>query len=306
MRASTAKQMTKPMPIRLDKIVVAVDFSPAAQPALVYAASIARQSEAELKLVHVFPGDLYPVVPPPPESAWVASGLSRTDAEKELAKLVESPALAGLTVEAELMHGDPATVLSGLSRDASFDLVVVGTHGGRGLEKFLMGSVAEKTFLQAECPVLTVGPGTTGDPEARVAMRTILYATDLSPAAQVALPYALSLAQEHQSKLVLLHVDSKQVDGISYEQTMATVRVEPMLEELIPEEARLWFEPELMVRFGRVPDAILAAAREVNADLIVLGVRGAGATAGFKTHLAGSTAYKVVREAPCPVLTVRR
>jgi nucleotide-binding universal stress UspA family protein len=306
MKASAMKQTEKPVHVRLEKMVAAVDFSPASQPALAYAAGIARQYEAKLKLVHVFPGDVYPVVPPPPESAWVASGISREDAEREMARMVESPLLAGLEVEAEVLLGDPATVLSGLSREEDLDLIVVGTHGGRGLEKFLMGSVAEKTFLQAECPVLTVGPRATGAPEERVAMRTIVYATDFSPAAEAALPYALSLAQEHQAKLVLLHVNEDKDGGFAYEQAMATARVEPKLEGLLPEEARLWCKPELVVRFGAVPENILAAARELNADLIVMGVRGAGATAGLKTHVAGSTAYKVVREAVCPVLTVRR
>jgi nucleotide-binding universal stress UspA family protein len=307
MQTSPMKQMEKTKHIRLQQVVAAVDFSAPARAALAYAAALARQYEAQLRLVHVFPGDLYAVVPPPPESAWVSSMPLRKDAESSLAELQKSPLLAGLEVTTEILEGDAGAALGKLSRRPGVDLMVLGTHGARGVEKFLMGSVAEKTFLTAECPVLTVGPETKGEPEERVAMRTILCATDFSPSAAAALPYALSFAQEQQSTLVLLHVVEKlEGGGFSYDQAMATEKVKPQLEALVPEEAHLWCDSELMVRFGAAPEAILQAAADLNADVIVMGVRGAGVAAGAKTHFAGSTAYKVAREAVCPVLTVRR
>ena len=77
------------------------------------------------------------------------------------------------------------------------------------------------------------------------------------------------------------------------------------LYELVPAEAELWCRPEATVRFGNPAERILDAATELEADLIVLGVRDAAGHLGAATHLERTTAHKVVAHAPCPVLTVR-
>ena len=107
-------------------------------------------------------------------------------------------------------------------------LVVVGTHGRPGISKVLMGSVAERIFRQASCPVLTVGPNVSGEPEAIVDMHTILFPTDFSPESVAAVPYATSLAQEHQARVYLLHVTSGAVDDVP------EVSVKTALHNLIP------------------------------------------------------------------------
>ena len=102
-------------------------------------------------------------------------------------------------------QGEVPEVLSRLVREHDIDLIVIGTGGRKGLEKLLLGSVAEEVFRNAGCPVLTMGPHAThwkidGN------LRHILYATDFGPESLHGLPYAISLAEENRARLTLLHV----------------------------------------------------------------------------------------------------
>jgi nucleotide-binding universal stress UspA family protein len=118
------------------------------------------------------------------------------------------------------------------------------------------------------------------------------------------LPYALSLAQENQARLTLLHVvPEKAAAGSMTEGDVASLRAK--LNDLIPEETRLWCQPGSFVEKGRPATQLLETANRRGADLIVLGIRSASQHLGSATHLAGATAHKVLVQARCPVLTVR-
>lgn len=86
-------------------------------------------------------------------------------------------------------------------REHHIDMIVMGTHGRSSVSRAVMGSFAEEVFRQASCPVLTVGPHISKNTERRLGMKQILFATDFSDQSLCALPYAVSLAQEHQAKL---------------------------------------------------------------------------------------------------------
>ena len=88
----------------------------------------------------------------------------------------------------------------------AIDLIVLGSHGKHGLKKLVLGSAAEQIFRHADCPVLTVGPKVVAPGPGEVAFKHILFATDFSAGSLRALPYALSLAEENQARLALLHV----------------------------------------------------------------------------------------------------
>ena len=113
-----------------------------------------------------------------------------------------------------IRKGDISKELSRIVDDERINLIVLGTHGRAGISKVLMGSVAEEIFRQATCPVLTVGPSVCGEPDVAVEMRTILYPTDFSSESLAAAPYAISMAQEHQARLYLLHVTDDPVDRV--------------------------------------------------------------------------------------------
>ena len=147
-----------------------------------------------------------------------------------------------------------------------------------------------------------MGPHVTLEPEKAAEMQEILYATDLAADFPVAAPYAISLAQENQAHLVLLHVieDPKTGDLVQPEQVAESM--ERKLRQLVPSEAELWCEPACLVEQGESAEKILHVAKRRHPDLIVLGARAAKGLLGAATHLTAGTVHKVVLQAKCPVL----
>ncbi len=135
--------------------------------------------------------------------------------------------------------------------------------------------------------------------------REILYATDFSTESQGAAAYAVSLAQEFQSRLILLHVIPEQKAGDLVSAADVATSSEKLLRKLVPPEAEAWCKPEYFVERGDPAEKILEIAKLRETDLIVLGVRPEKGVPGAATHLAIATAHKVVSHATCPVLTVR-
>ncbi len=219
-----------------------------------------------------------------------------------MANLLISGRLRGVPHEVLLEEGGIWPTLSRIITEKNIDFVVLGTHGRTGAGRILLGSVAKEIFRLARCPVLTVGPRDSDQPPVGEGFRHILYATDFSPASETALPYALSLAQEHQARLTLLHV-AQDIDGVSAKSISNSREFFiHRLGKLVPPGTELWCEPESAVGFGPPVEGILQIATARKSELIVLGIRGDGAVL---RHLLSTKAYKIVCQAPCPVLTVR-
>ncbi len=199
-----------------------------------------------------------------------------------------------------LRHGLVGDVISELIVTTDADLLVMGTHGRSGLGRLLMGSVAEEIFRQAACPVLTIGPKVSARAphEVRVQGDRFCHRT-LNPESLSA-SYALSLAQEYQARLTLLHV-APQVAEVAAD----SERILEELHSLVTADAKMWCRPECKVKFGVPADGILETAAQKHADLIVLGVRSAAGHVGAATHAVAATAHSIVSSAACPVLTVR-
>lgn len=184
----------------------------------------------------------------------------------------------------------------------AIDLTVIGTRGRTGLGKALLGSVAEEILRKAPCPVLTVGPHINLWSEEYAKMKEILYATDLVNDFPAAAPYAISLAEENESHLVLLHViENAKANDFAGAPEVAEWKARK-LEELIPKENGLTWKPTYIVEQGPAAEKILDVARRRHTDMIVLGARPAGWLA---THFNAGTVHQVVAEATCPVLTIR-
>jgi nucleotide-binding universal stress UspA family protein len=286
--------------IALRNILYATDFPAVSSVALDYALSIARRYDARMYITHVIRPDAYQLVPA--EAQPAVTEQTRRYAEQQITQLLVSGRLRGVPHQVLLEQGELWPTLAVLIEKHEADLIVAGTHGRTGVRKLLLGSVAEEIFRMASCPVLTVGPKVTGEVPRESAPQRILYATDFTPHADRATSYALSLAQEHQAHLALLHV----VQGAGAVSAPGIAKLEDIflhqLRQIVPEEAGLWCDPEFRVAFGDPADEILKAAEAGGADLIVMGVR---RSATFAGHLPPATAYKVVCQAPCPVLTVR-
>ena len=136
------------LPIRT--IVHPTDFSERSRYALNLACALARDHGSRLVVVHVaaFPVAVYgeAVLIPEPE-----------DYQEPLKRQLEQlPVPDSLPVERRFEEGDPATEILRVAQETSADLIVMGTHGRTGLERLLMGSVAEEVLRKATCPVLTI------------------------------------------------------------------------------------------------------------------------------------------------------
>jgi nucleotide-binding universal stress UspA family protein len=289
--------------ISLKNILFATDFSNAAEAALPYALAVARRYGAKLHVAHVLPPDAWQMAPP--ETRGQTLEENRRIAREQLRLMQESGRFRGVEGDFVFEEGDVWEKLAGILAARDVDLIVVGTRGRSGLQKFLLGSTAEEIFRLAECPVLTVGPSVSVEPDAPADTRHVLYATDFSATADAALPYALSLAQENNAELTLLHVLPDVVKSALADEQVLDQAYLTRLRALVPPDAELWCKPEFAVAFGSPADAILRVAKERNADLIVMGVRKGGSFTRASTHTGRPTASKVAGHAHCPVLTVR-
>jgi len=291
--------------IAIENILFATDFSPCSNAALPYALSVARQYGATLHAAHILPTKTEIVLMSP--ESWPPPLLAEEEGKTE-AKLQQLEwQLQGLPHKVLTPTGDAADVLTQISRKQEIDLLVLGTHGRAGVGKLLLGSVAEDVLRRADCPVLSVGPKVSCPPDGEIHFQHIIFATDFSENSLGALPYALSLAEEDQAQLVLLHVIAQPAAGIA---DLERVKASLMrrLHELTPAAAEPWCQMECLLEFGRQfaspAERILEIAHDQAADLIVLGVRPVRGKLGLATHLASTTA-QILTQATCPVLTVR-
>jgi len=289
--------------IALKNVLFATDFSPCSKAALPYALAIAHQYGARVCGAHVLNADDYLFFGP---EVWPAHLQQEEQLQQDaLAQLEEQ--LRGVPHEAVCAVGGVWDVLCRIIGEHDIDLVVVGTHGRSGLGKFFVGSVAEEVFRRADCPVLSVGPNVRSNPDRGIQFRHILFATDFSGYSLAALPYAVSLAEEDQAQLVLLHVVEEPEASIA---NLQGVKASLMrrLQGLVPPEAEPWCQTDCLLEFGeqfaRPAERILEIAGEQAADLIILGVRPVHGKLGLVTHLASTTA-QILTQAACPVLTVR-
>ena len=298
--------------ISIKNVLFATDFSEASSSALPYALAIASRYGSTLHMAHVVPDTNFVMMTGgiDPISIGALYERAHTNAQEMMQNLVHQ--VQQLPTKTYVAHGRVWDNLSGIISDIGADVLVIGTHGRTGVQKLLMGSVAEEIFRQARCPVLSVGPKlahryTAEDEEifpcAKLELRKVLYATDFAASSLIASPVAISFAREFQARLVMLHVMREYVD--LHKKPGPIEKTLKRLEEMVPENSGLWFEPEAVVKFGDPSYEILDVAREQKADLIVLGVRPAKDHPSASAHSPWATAHQVIAGARCPVLTVR-
>jgi len=237
-------------------------------------------------------------------AGYEAFAAARDAARRDLLELehkleLEYPYEEGKDYDLLMSEGDVAESILDCARERHIDLIVVGTHGRSGFTKALLGSVAERIFRHSEVPVLTIGPYARAT--AGFSPKRMLVPVDFTPASKVSAKYACQLAREHRSQLTLLHV-IKPPQGESAADLECLKRgVEESLAEMVHCEARP-STVEVEAQFGSVVPCILNAAAEEKFDLMVLGVH---TYPGLLNRLRWQVAYELVRQAPCPVLTVR-
>ncbi len=298
--------------IEIGKILCPTDFSHFSERALDHALALAKWYGAEVSALHVIPK----VLMPPEAYPYLSEPLlpdpkACERALEELGRFVHRAREVGVPTEVRLEEGDAVEEIVKLAKQLPAHLVVMGTHGRRGFERLVLGSVAEKVLRKASCPVMTVTMGPEGtEASQKVLFKKILCPIDFSACATRALEYALSLAKEADADLILLNVLESVVEeagdmaafALSEYRNYLKRNALERLEQAVPEDAREWCHPASLVVSGRSHRQILDVAKKQDADLIVMGVQGRNAV---DLALFGSTTHHVVREAKCPVLTIR-
>ena len=296
-----AQQNTSAAPsISLARIMVATDFSQVADRAIDYAVSLARRFNSRIYLTHVLNFQAYEAVEPNLGSFTMAKPWQI--AEDKVRAIVASGRLAGVSNEVIIEEGNLWPELERLIEKNDIDLLVLGTHGVSGSLKVVIGSCAEQIFRQARIPVLTVGPGVTQDSPFEAEFRSILFATDFGPGAEREAAFAFSIAQEHRAKVMFLHVAPFKTGVPQLDAVAERELITKQLKELLPRSDKLQCKPEIHIAYGEPVLEILRLAGETKADLIVIGATKGGS---FSGHLPNTKAYAVVRDAKCPVLTIK-
>ncbi|MBI3656666.1 MAG: universal stress protein [Acidobacteria bacterium] len=304
------------MMVRISRLLVATDLCPNHGPALKYAISLARRYDADLFIQHIIP-DLFTRFP-----HWAtiidvgqAQQQMHESVSAQLRQWVPESMRAELEIKEIVGKGSPADEIIRFAAENAIDLIIIGTRTRKRTESAFLGSVTERVIRGAPCPVLTIPPHSTeaavpADIIHPIQLRAILFPTDFSNYSQRALDYAIALSDEYNSKLILLSV-VEYANAIQYEMERANLAhninaiirwSEMQLNKIIPADLGKRLRCEMQVLQGSPYQEILKAADDHHVDLIVMGAHGWSAIRRF---FLGTTTEKVIRQASCPVLTVK-
>ncbi|HKW77114.1 MAG TPA: universal stress protein [Terriglobales bacterium] len=279
-------QLLKPSRLNLANILLVTGAPPWEDLSVAYAKELAQSHGARVQIAHLLPATLH-------------RKIAELRARQGDAVANNSPVRPH--APALLDHSSLEHKLLEMTETQAFDLAIASSKKPRPGEKPSLGQAVEQTLWVADAPVLVFGPSVV-EGASGTRPHTIVHAIDFSPQAIAAGEHALSWAQEHLAWLTMLHV----VEGIHpRDESERAALVKPFrrwMEELVPAETSLWCEVEHRIDFGDAADAIVAAAREMEAGLIVIGLSGLD---GAADREVGGAARKVMLEAPCPVLVVR-
>jgi nucleotide-binding universal stress UspA family protein len=291
------------MKIAIERILCPTDLSPASGQALQYAAALARAYDAKLFVCHYVADS-------------VLAGEAKMEQIKRLIQVISSeqehlPPSPALDWEGIVVEGNPSDLLAQEAADRKIDLIVMRTRH-RPYAAALLGSTAETVSRTAICPVLVIPSRPArwiGCAGGEITLKRLLVAYDFSKDSEMALTYGLSLAQEYQAELHLLHIlqyrENFPLPELDRPKSFVDRRFQKaasLLRTAVPAEARLWCEIKYKVSEGKPYREILNYVEEQEIDLICMGRRGAGFGVGT---LFGSNSDRVLRQAPCPVLIAR-
>jgi nucleotide-binding universal stress UspA family protein len=212
----------------------------------------------------------------------------------------------GVSTVAEVLQGEPYRTIVDYAPARDVDLIVMPTHGRRGLERFLLGSTTERVVRLSEVPVLTVRPDE--DVTVRYPYRNVLVPTDGSDPASAALELALDVVRVADADLHLLSMVDVASLGIDVRTDLALDSLERSANEILEVAATTAAEAGVTpatkrVDFGTsVTRTVCTEIDERDVDLVVVGTHG---RTGLERYVLGSVTEKLVRMAPVPVLTVR-
>ncbi len=298
------------MRVQFNHVLCATSFSDFSNRTIRYGVALAREFGARLYICHVI--DL---------SSVAIYGEFQLDPVGQQNRIMEDAgeqleALIGdqqVQWEALISVGNPADEIARAVEEKSIDLVITATRGRTGLKRLVLGSVTERLMRMLTCPLLVLrspDPDLFGMTEAGIKLDKILVGCDFSPDSSVAFEHGLSLAQEFEAELHLAHVIEPPVQSDFVKQQPPPNEDLPedyhssliqKLRDMVPEEAGNWCTPQTALLQGHPYEELVRYAQSNHIDMIVMGVRGHRLV---KTLFLGSTTDRVIRRAPCPVLSV--
>jgi nucleotide-binding universal stress UspA family protein len=284
-----------PVGLRFRSILVATDYSQASATAVKLAARLAKEFHSHLNVLHAVEPDL-----PAADMAGPSPELQLANLQFDREILHEyaghMPDLRTVRHKEIIFLGSPSDAIQSAAQANNIDLLVVGSHGRRGLAKLALGSVAEWAIRRLEYPVLVTGPmcEKTFRP-----IRSIVLATDFSGEASRSIQYAGSLAQDYNARLTVIHALSP--TSTPEEQQNVELRTLGKLRELLPSDVGECCTMQYQVKTGDIAAAVIGTAQENKANLIVLRARRRSTLAD---HLPRTKLSAIIRGARCPVLVV--
>ena len=286
----------------LSKILLPVDFSERSAGAGRYARLLAGHFQSELTLLHT-------LVPLHHEfgaieiAGTMLVDVYRTRAEqagKELNAFLADD-MTGLNVRRVVAHGDPAEQIVQFAHNEGTDLIVMPTHGYGPFRRFILGSNTAKVLHDADCPVWTGVHLEEGRAADAAPWKSILCAIDLGPQSAKTLAWADWFRKEFNARLTVIHATAPGPDIVDESQRTWRTQVREAAEtelQLIQRETGA--EAELFLEAGEPAQVICSEALRVQADLLVIG---RGSAAGVFGRLRAN-AYSIIRQSPCPVVSV--
>jgi universal stress protein E len=301
--------------VPLHKILVAMDFSKHAAAALRRAVDLAEQTQGEVTLVHILEHVAAAVEGTsfeahwrlPPAALHQAEHQLRRQAEERLAEVIAPYRGSRCQLHTEVRAGVPFVEIIRSVEKNGVDLVMTGTRGLSGFQRFLVGSTAERLVRKCPCPVWIVKFGSDGP------LRSILVPVDFSEASGKSLELGSLLARLSGCPLHVVHVIASTDPVVQVPEDKARMDIRVQRREIRVAAAkhlnafvRTCVPPEIAVQerlvVGSPWQKIAFLARRVDADLIIMGSVGRTGIVGF---LIGNTAEKVLRQCNCSLLTVK-
>ena len=293
--------------LEIKLILCPVDFSEFSIRAYRYAQSLAEHYGAKLVVQHTVEVSRYPFADYGASTGDYAefARTMRDGAKQRLQEFLKAHSQGTTHSESAVHEGTAPDCILSYAEKFKADLIVIGTHGRRGYDRVVLGSVTNRVMRRTSCPVLAIcTPQQETVNEGREAkhahqLRRILFCTDFSENSERAFRYAVSATEEYNAELILLHV-LEEARNAAKAQAAITTATEH-LDKMISEDVGKTLKIKAVVRVGKPYQQIIEFAAETHTDTIVMGVRGRGAV---DLAVFGSTTYRVLQLGPCPVLAV--
>jgi len=284
---------------KIKKILCPVDFFPASIRAVNYAARLAASYEAAVYLLHV----VAPVIDDPYSYSSYMPQLVKQVRQRsahQMEKIEQSIRKSAIIASSRLRLGNVYDEIEREIRRVRPDLVVMGTHGRRGVKRLFLGSITEKLSRHCAVPLLVVSEAQKKPVAPR--FRRILVTTDLTEGTTDALACALTLAEKYKSQITLLHVVHDIAADVSGDYRDALLSgVQQYLDDLVLAQTRKRYDVLTRVDVGRANRIIPRRVISNKVDVLIMSIQEKGI---LERALYGSTAEQVLRAGGCPVLLI--